>query len=116
MAGEGDRGPDTHRGPGTEPPAGPTRLASPDQAMVRQIRLEVTAGAEGGRVFASTGSRVVVGTHPSCDLVVTDQTVSRFHCEITPAGDGRVMIRDLDSRNGTLVDGLSIQSAHLRSG
>src|SRR5262249_61277470 len=49
------------------------------------------------------------------DFVLPGRTVSRFHCDIT-LSEGRAVIRDLGSRNGTLVDGVSIVQAHLRSG
>jgi transcriptional regulator with GAF, ATPase, and Fis domain len=54
----------------------------------------------------------VIGTHQSNDFVLTDDTVSRFHCELR-IEKGRVSIRDLESRNGTRLDGVSIMAAHL---
>src|SRR5262249_17020235 len=39
----------------------------------------------------------------------------RFHCEITPV-DGLLMVRDLGSRNRTLVDGVPVREAYLRPG
>jgi len=86
-----------------------------EHALVRRFRLLVVAGPDTGINCTSVGERAVVGTHESADLVLHDRTVSRFHCEITLA-DGRAVIRDLGSRNGTLVDGVSVVQAHLRSG
>src|SRR5688572_23194409 len=84
-------------------------------AVMPPLSLTVSAGVDRGLVHAATGQRVVIGVHPSADLVLHDGTVSRFHCEITVEGD-RVAIRDLGSRNGTFVDGVSIVHAHLKSG
>jgi transcriptional regulator with PAS, ATPase and Fis domain len=67
------------------------------------------------RVFASSRDRAVVGTHESADVVLADRTVSRFHCELRVI-DGRAHVRDLGSRNGTLVDGVSVVEAHLAAG
>src|SRR5207245_1918699 len=74
-----------------------------------------------GKTYASTGSRAVIGKDPTAQLVLTDRTVSHFHCEIGVArdGDGGVgggvaILRDLGSRNGTLLDGVPVLSAPLR--
>jgi hypothetical protein len=56
-----------------------------------------------------------IGRSPSCDLVLTDDSVSRRHAEIALRG-GRCAIRDLGSCNGTWVNGRSITRAELRRG
>lgn len=45
-----------------------------------------------------------MGRSPDCDIRITDQACSRHHC-IVFFRDGRVYIKDLDSRCGTLVNG-----------
>jgi DNA-binding NtrC family response regulator len=82
---------------------------------VQRFELRVIQGPELGRDFRAQGARAVIGTHQSADLVLTDRTVSRFHCEITYA-DGRFSVKDLGSRNGTWVDGVWVEKAILRSG
>ena len=57
----------------------------------------------------------VVGRHRSCDVVITDDTVSGRHCQITESPDGCV-IEDLGSSNGTYVNGKRIESTVLKSG
>jgi len=79
---------------------------------VRRYRLSVTTGADEGLRYAAAGERTLVGTDPSADLRLSDPTVSRIHCELV-LSDGRVLIRDLNSRNGTLVNGVSVLAAHL---
>jgi DNA-binding winged helix-turn-helix (wHTH) protein len=49
----------------------------------------------------------LVGRGPDCRVVMTDETVSRRHAVITVNG-GEPAIRDLDSKNGTYVDGQRI--------
>jgi two-component system, NtrC family, response regulator GlrR len=85
------------------------------QALVPPLRLRVLDGAAAGALFSARRDRVVVGTHASADLVLADPTVSRFHCELVVAG-GRVVVRDLGSRNGTCVGGVSVIEAHVAPG
>ncbi len=57
--------------------------------------------------------RMVVGAAGAADLVIDDATVSRIHAELEPKADGLV-VRDLSSRNGTVVNGVSIRETLLR--
>jgi pSer/pThr/pTyr-binding forkhead associated (FHA) protein len=51
-----------------------------------------------------TGSAFSIGREPDCDMVLDDPKVSRRHAAIEVGGSVRVL-HDLDSSNGTLVDG-----------
>ncbi len=84
-------------------------------ALVRQFRLRVDDGPDAGATHTASRQRTVVGTHRSADLVLHDPTLSRFHCEIA-IREGHAEIRDLGSRNGTLVDGVCVHSAVLHEG
>jgi len=81
---------------------------------MRLFLLRVTAGPDVGTCHAASG-RVVVGTHLSANIQLADPTLSRFHCEIELI-EGRALVRDLGSRNGTFVDGVSVLQAHLHPG
>ena len=48
--------------------------------------------------------RVTIGRAPTNQVVITDERASRQHAEVFPTAQGW-SIRDLDSRNGTLLDG-----------
>jgi DNA-binding NtrC family response regulator len=54
--------------------------------------------------------RSVLGSAPHCDIVIADRAVSRVHAELEPRSEG-LWIRDLNSRNGTLVGGVPIEAA-----
>ena len=58
---------------------------------------------------------MIVGRHRSCDVVITDDTVSGRHCQITETPDGHV-IEDLGSSNGTFVNGKRVETTSLKSG
>src|SRR6266850_6118459 len=82
---------------------------------VRKFRLTVVEGPKAGLTWESSSDRCSIGFHPSNDLVVEDATVSRFHCEVRIGEDG-AHVRDLDSRNGTVLDGVRVTDAFLRGG
>jgi len=83
-----------------------------EHVEIDTFELEVVNGPMAGRTYRSTGVRTVLGTHQAADFFLRDSAVSRFHCEISMK-DGRPQILDLDSRNGTFVDGVRIRSAYL---
>jgi hypothetical protein len=61
------------------------------------------------------GERLIVGRDPTCDLVVTDPTVSRRHAQLT-FRDGVWVLQDLASRNGTAVNGDRVGRMVVHSG
>lgn len=56
--------------------------------------------------MANTGDWII-GSSLSCDVVVNEKTVSARHCRLT-AGEGRFLLEDLSSTNGTWVNGKRI--------
>jgi len=84
-------------------------------AELPRIRLVVQSGPDAGATYTSERDEVVIGTHESADLVLHDDTVSRFHCSIGVT-DRSLTVRDTASRNGTLLDGVAIVAAHPRTG
>lgn len=104
---------------------GPSTTAYPSAgepvvAATRSVpRLEWTD--DSGPRTATIERRCVVGSAPHCDVIIADQTVSRVHAEIEPREEG-IWIRDLNSRNGTCVEGVRVESAcvlhgfHIRVG
>jgi hypothetical protein len=47
---------------------------------------------------------LLVGRETTCEIVVSDRMVSRFHARITPTNEG-IVLEDLDSKNGTHRNG-----------
>ncbi len=100
------------------PSAETVAYAEPRPAVkgtVRRFRLTVVEGPSRGVTWQSTTDRCSIGSHVRNDLVVDDPTVSRFHCEILVDESG-VRVRDLKSRNGTVVDGVAVLDAFVRVG
>ena len=88
------------------------QIRSGDALELRRNRLEleVVRGPDKKTSGTFAGDRIVVGTHETCDLVLTDPTVSRQHFEIELEPQG-YRIRDLDSLNGVRVEGLRVFDA-----
>jgi transcriptional regulator with GAF, ATPase, and Fis domain len=74
-----------------------------------EVSVFVLSGAERGASVALRG-KVRVGKAPENDLVLSDESVSRQHCEISRVPGG-VRIRDLGSTNGTFVEHARITDA-----
>ena len=51
---------------------------------------------------------IKIGKSTSNDYVIGDNTVSRQHASVTILDDGRMTIKDLNSTNGTFVNGKRI--------
>jgi pSer/pThr/pTyr-binding forkhead associated (FHA) protein len=62
------------------------------------------------------GSIRTVGRATGADFIVDAPLVSRVHCRLTVAPDGSLEVRDLESTNGTFVNGHRIERARLKSG
>lgn len=57
---------------------------------------------------------VVIGRSPGADIVIADDFVSGSHARVSPAGDG-IVVEDLGSTNGTLVNDGRIQGPAMLS-
>jgi len=79
-------------------------------------RLLVTAGPLRDSTIPLPEGEATLGRDPTNAVAVVDPSVSRKHCLLRREGDGRFQIKDLDSRNGTLVNGLAVKEQWLRHG
>ncbi|HVE83667.1 MAG TPA: sigma 54-interacting transcriptional regulator [Myxococcales bacterium] len=103
---------------GSETSGSETELVEPEggpHALAQGFRLEVVEGPDQGKAVDARAGRTAIGSDPQADLALSDRAVSRFHCELRAGGD-RVSVRDLDSTNGTRVNGVQVVEALLRDG
>ena len=78
--------------------------------------LRFVSGKYEGRDFPlDAGRSFIAGRSTEADLVLADDAVSRKHARFYPAR-GRIWIRDLGSRNGTVVNGDAVTHHCLRDG
>jgi serine phosphatase RsbU (regulator of sigma subunit)/pSer/pThr/pTyr-binding forkhead associated (FHA) protein len=69
--------------------------------------LHILKGANQGATVPLEADRLVIGRNPECDVVIPLTSVSREHAQIVRA-QGRYLIEDLQSRNGTFVNNQAI--------
>jgi pSer/pThr/pTyr-binding forkhead associated (FHA) protein len=81
-----------------------------------QPALIVLDGKDRGKRFALVGkSRFTVGRSPAADVKLTDEQVSPEHCAVESVHDEHVII-DLESAQGTVVNGEPVKKAVLKEG
>jgi pSer/pThr/pTyr-binding forkhead associated (FHA) protein len=93
----------------TAPPAPPAAAAPAPAASKRRKgtvgRLVVIAPKAQKGLTYSTAAELVIGRAPSCAISLPDDTfVSQLHARVHP-DDGRVVVEDLGSTNGTFLNG-----------
>lgn len=91
------------------------RIAEPLAEATESRRVRAQLRYEGrATVLGSSGA--VLGRSRDCDVVVSDENVSRRHAEVRPSGS-QWIVRDLGSTNGVKVNGQRIRDAQpLRNG
>jgi len=78
-------------------------------------RLVITNGVQEGRVLRLRSGINRIGRSVENHLQVLDPSVSSAHCEVIYS-DAEVLVRDLNSTNGTFIDGEPIREGHIRLG
>lgn len=73
----------------------------------RKLSLAIIKGNNQGKIFPIDKPRMTIG-RASADIVVNDMEVSRQHAAVEVFSD-RFIVRDLNSTNGTFVDGIKVK-------
>ncbi len=98
--------------------AQPTKIAyldgAPQQVRIRRAQLVINPGTPDESTLSFDDNIISIGALEDNDLVLDDETVSRHHCRIVQEGD-HYLIEDLDSTNGTFLNGVRIRQAYLTS-
>ena len=79
------------------------------------VTLQVLDGADRGRMFENVATPVTIGREEGNSVQLNDERVSRFHLKIQE-DEEKLVLTDLESTNGTKVNGESIQLWILRYG
>src|ERR1700676_1142768 len=79
------------------------------------VTLQVLEGVDKGRVFRDLPTPLTIGREEGNVLRLNDERVSRFHAKIQ-LDNGDIILTDLESTNGTRVNGNVVQIRRLRPG
>lgn len=77
--------------------------------------LVIERGPQTGMSYVLPQGNTTVGRHPESDIFLNDVTVSRQHCRFV-LEEGRLMVEDSGSTNGTYVNDARVDEAQLRAG
>ncbi|MFM7152132.1 MAG: FHA domain-containing protein, partial [Gemmataceae bacterium] len=96
------------------------RLLHPRSAIgwdlsMASITFQVLDGIDKGRIFRDLETPVTIGREEGNLLRLNDERISRFHAKVQSDND-EVVITDLDSTNGTRVNGHVVQIRRLHPG
>jgi DNA-binding NtrC family response regulator len=95
---------------------GTVRLESSlSEIVLPGAAIEVASGPDAGARIPIAGRTLRVGAAPDNDLVLSDRSASRHHIEIRIDHDG-LWLTDLDSTNGTTVNGVRVARAIIGAG
>jgi len=87
-----------------------------DDAMTAMQAVVLRVEEEGGTRTVRAPIPITIGRAPNATLIVPDAQVSRLHARIDLT-DGVLSVRDLDSRNGTLLNARPLEGpAELHDG
>jgi DNA-binding NtrC family response regulator len=84
-------------------------------APIRTLLVQVVEGPDTGKSHCARADKLTIGTAEGNDLLLTDDSVSRYHVELSRGREG-VRIVDCGSTNGTRIHGISITSGEAPAG
>src|SRR5712691_8213577 len=76
------------------------------------VILEVKRGSKKKRSLRLRSEETIVGRQSGCDLRIPSSSVSRRHCRLS-FRDGYLTVEDLESSNGTYVNGEKVKGQHV---
>jgi hypothetical protein len=83
--------------------------------MTANVTFQVLDGVDKGRVFRDLPTPLTIGREEGNGLRLNDERVSRYHAKVQQ-DQGDLVLTDLDSTNGTRVNGHVVQIHRLRLG
>jgi two-component system, cell cycle response regulator len=89
-------------------------VEAPNKGRQRELMVRLDS-ANAGEVWTLNREEFSIGRHPDNQICIDDQGLSRQHVRIRRAG-GAVLVEDLNSSNGTFVNGERITSRRLQNG
>ena len=89
--------------------------ANNDPKGEHRDELVIASGTHAGTRFELKNEITTIGRHEASDILLDDVSVSRHHALFTRTASGRITLRDLNSLNGTYVNGARVEETALHS-
>jgi hypothetical protein len=89
--------------------------ANNDPSGEHRDELVIASGTHAGTRFELKNEITTIGRHEASDILLDDVSVSRHHALFTRTASGRITLRDLNSLNGTYVNGARVEETALHS-
>lgn len=83
--------------------------------LAMDVKLVQVKNGSAGRSFSISNNVTIIGRRKSCDFYIPLNSVSRKHCQLS-INNGNLKIRDLGSRNGTIVNGQPVDESIINPG
>jgi pSer/pThr/pTyr-binding forkhead associated (FHA) protein len=80
-----------------------------------KLSVEIIGGPDRGTTIDMTSGRLVIG-RSDADLVLEDPKISKKHAVIEAFASSKIYVRDLASKNGTMVNGIQVAQKKLSDG
>ncbi len=77
--------------------------------------IRILSGPQAGQIVPLKPGKNIVGRGPSCEVKIASTGVSKEHAQIFITED-KAIVSDLNSRNGTLINGVRIQNQRIQPG
>jgi len=101
------------------PDGAPVFLGADVRMMLEPLEIRKIESKPHSKMLADlllSGNEVLIGRGLDCDMTLDDSMVSRHHALVSKGRDGKILIKDLGSANGTYVNGRRIDGlTHLSS-
>jgi pSer/pThr/pTyr-binding forkhead associated (FHA) protein len=96
----------------------PSLLSLRSQASIAMIyRLKLQNHVDGlDNTTWSFKPPTILGREPSSGICIEHDSISRKHCQFFQNSEGTLVVKDLESKNGTYVDDVRIQHKTLMPG
>ena len=78
--------------------------------------IRILTGSQAGQIVPLVVGYNVIGRSPTCQIKLASNSVSKEHATVLLTDDGKIILTDMNSRNGSFVNGLRVQNQKLNAG
>jgi hypothetical protein len=78
--------------------------------------IRILTGSQAGQIVPLVVGYNIIGRSPTCQIKLASNSVSKEHATILMTEDGKIILTDMNSRNGSFVNGLRVQNQKLNAG